>query len=157
MCNGCRPAPFAAYEFAPAAALIRTGSALELVLSVGTVAKRLRNAPRALYAIESRAFRAQEYKDQQSANHAARSRVRASTSILPRADSLARASQSRAREGHNHLCSCSVHIARSRRGVRVPRLRQGVRHVRVITRHLPFSRSRFLSTPSSLLLSKKAQ
>ena len=28
---------------------------------------------------------------------------------MPRADSLARASQSRAREGQNHLYSCSVH------------------------------------------------
>ena len=37
--------------------------------------------------------------------------------------------------------------ARSRRGLRVPRVRQGVRHVRVITRHLPFSRSRLLSIP----------
>ena len=46
--------------------------------------------------------------------------------------------------------------ARSRRGLRVPRVRQGVRHVRVITRHLPFSRPDSFPHPS-ILLSKKAQ
>ena len=42
------------------------------------------------------------------------------------------------------------------RGVRVPRVRQGVRHVRVITRHLPFPVPSPFHPPSSILLSKKA-
>jgi hypothetical protein len=56
------------------------------------------------------------------------------------------------------LCfSCHAKFAREGHNlIRVPRVRQGVRHMRVITRHLPFPVPVSFPSPS-ILLSKKAQ